>query len=348
MRQIVLEAPRHFSIREVETSGPDIGEVLIKIKKVGVCGSDIHLFRDGRIGEIIVESPFVLGHECMGEVVEVGKDVERGLIGSRVAVEPAIFCGKCRWCKSGNTNVCPDIQFLGLPPTSGALQEYLVHPAHLVEPLPDSISDGAAVVVEPLAVALHAINLMKIRPGQRIVILGTGVIGTCVLSLLRLYKGVRIICVDLLSERLERAKEMGADGVVHVQKDKKNAVDRIVETLEGPGADVVFECAGAKETMWNMCEIAAPEGHIAIIGTTHDDTIAFPSGTSRRKGLTLRCVRRSLNTLSSCIELTEKGLISPDSLVTHTFDLSQIDTAFTTVERYEDGVLKALIDMEKE
>ena len=325
-----------------------MGEVLIKIKKVGVCGSDMHLFRDGRIGEIVIDSPFVLGHECMGEVVEVGKDVKRGLIGSRVAIEPAFFCGKCRWCKSGNTNVCPDIRFLGLPPTSGALQEYLVHPAHLVESLPDTISDGAAVVLEPLAVALHAINLMKIRSGHRIVILGTGVIGTCVLSLLRLYKGVHIICVDLLQDRLERAKKMDADSVVHIQKDDKDAVPRILDVLDGLGADIVFECAGAEETIWNMCEIAAPGGHIAVVGTNPNNSIAFSSGTSRRKGLTIRCVRRSLNTLPSCIELTAKGFISPDSLVTHTFDLSQIDTAFATVERYEDGVLKALINMEKE
>lgn len=346
MKQIVLSGPRRFDIQTLKYPEPGPGEALVRIGLVGVCGSDMHLYRDGCIGEIKVESPFVIGHECMGMVEDVGTGENRAWIGQRVAIEPANHCGMCKYCCSGCTNLCPQVAFLGLPPTSGAMKEYMIYPLHHLYPLQPDISDQGAVILEPLSVALHAIRLVKNHPGQTIAILGTGVLGTCVLMLLSLYRGLEIACVDLLPERLARAERMGASGTITACEGHREAVvDEVMKFTRGKGADVVFECSGSADTLWNMAEVAAPGAHIAVIGTNPDDRIAFASGSARRKGLTFRFVRRSLNTLKPCISLAEKGLISPGDLVTHTFKASQVHEAFEHVDNYTDGVLKAVIDM---
>lgn len=344
MKRIVLNQPGQFEIQTTEI--PPIGEAmaLVRIHSVGICGSDMHLYRKGHIGNIQMTDPLVIGHECMGQVEAVGENVSQELIGCRVAIEPAMPCGKCRWCKNGLQNVCPEVDFLGLPPTQGGMQEYIVHPAHLLETLPDHLTDAEGVLLEPLAIALHGIRLAKVKPNQTIVILGTGVIGTCVMSLLGLYDNLRIICVDLLKDRLARAQQLGASQTV-LFTSREKALKDILDATNGLGADIVFECAGTPETLWLMCEAAGPAGHIAAIGSNPDDQVTYSSGTSRRKGLTIRCVRRSLNSLNECIRLVASGKLDAKSLVTHTFPASQADDAFRLVESYGDGVLKAVIDM---
>lgn len=348
VKQAVLCGSRRFEIRSEKAPIPGSGEALIRIGLVGICGSDMHLYRDGRIGEICMDSAFVIGHECMGTVEDVGPGEDSSWVGKRVAIEPALHCGLCEYCCAGHANLCPRVAFLGLPPTSGAMTELMTYPLHLLEPLSDTITDEGAVVLEPLAVALHAIRLVKVQPGQTIVILGTGVLGTCVLSLLSLYRGVETLCVDILPDRLARAEKLGASRTLLARAgDRKRIAGEIMELTRGRRAQVVFECAGSEETLWNMAEVAAAGGHVAVIGTNPEDRIGFASGSARRKGLTFRFVRRSLNTLKPCISLAEKGLISPGELVTHTFKASQVGEAFEMVDRYEDGILKAVIDMTK-
>jgi L-iditol 2-dehydrogenase len=310
MKRIALIEPRRFEVQDVERPSPGPGEALLRIRKVGVCGSDVHLFQKGRIGDIVIGEPFVIGHECTGVIEEVGEGVSRDRIGKRVAVEPAIPCGRCRWCIEGTCNMCPTVGFLGLPPVHGAFREYISHPAYLLEDLPDEIDDAAAVVLEPLAIAMNAVKLVKVRPGHRIAILGTGVLGTCLLEVLKLYRGLHVVCVDLAADRLERARRMGA-----------------------------------RETV--RAEVAGPDGHISAIGSSHDDRIIFSSGSARRKGLTIRYVRRSLHTLGPCMELVRRGELDPGALVTNVFPASEITTAFELVESQADGLLKALIDMEQ-
>jgi L-iditol 2-dehydrogenase len=346
MKRIILHQPGQFDYQTADVPRIGKGMALVRIHAVGICGSDMHLYRKGHIGNIQMTDPLVIGHECMGQVETVGENVSEDLVGCRVAIEPAMPCGQCRWCKAGLQNVCPEVYFLGLPPTQGAMQEYIVHPAHLLERLPDTMTNAQGVMLEPLAIALHAVQLVKVRPGQTIVILGTGVIGTSVMGLLGLFDNLRIVCVDLLKERLARVKQMGADQTI-LFSSRQQALQDLRDATNGLGADIVFECAGTPETLWLMCEAAGPAGHIAAIGSNPDDQVVFSSGTSRRKGLTIRCVRRSLNTLDQCIRLVESGRIDVRPLATHTFPASRANDAFQMAASYEDGVLKAIIDMQQ-
>jgi L-iditol 2-dehydrogenase len=345
-RRVVLQAPRQLEIDEIETPKPGEGEVLVRIGQVGVCGSDMHLYRDGGIGSIRMDGPFVIGHECMGTVAAVGGGVASGLVGRRVAVEPAVHCGRCRWCREGKINVCPHGEFLGLPPRQGALQEHVSHPAELLMPLPDALSDEAGVMLEPLAIALHAIDLVEPVAGRSVAILGTGVLGSCVFELLRRRDDVQLTCVDLIASRLERVAALGP---VRTILAREGATEEVVRELEeatgGEGVDVVFECAGADETLRCMCEIPAPGGTVAVIGTNPDDRIAFSSGSARRKGLRIQFVRRSLNTLERARDLALESGSAVDRLVTHRFAAPKAAESFEVVDGYRDGVLKAVVDM---
>ena len=333
-------------MREVPKPLPGPGELLIRITRVGVCGSDIHLFRDGRIGDIRLTEPLVIGHECVGVVEAAGPGADAAWVGRRVAVEPARACGECRWCAGGLENMCPHCRFLGLPPIPGAMQDYIVHPQHLVEPLPASVGDDAGVVLEPMAVAAHAIRLAKPKDGRTVVILGTGVLGSCVLMLLAARHRTRVVCADIAPDRLERARRLGAEETVLVRDaTRADAAALVRKAVGGDGADTVFECAGASDTLRNMCEVAAPGAHVAVIGTSADDRVEFSSGAARRKGLTIRFVRRSLHTLGECVSLAEAGTVHPGELVTHTFAPDATAEAFCMVERRAEGVLKAVIDM---
>jgi threonine dehydrogenase-like Zn-dependent dehydrogenase len=171
------------------------------------------------------------------------------------------------------------------------------------------------------------------------------VLGTCVLSLLRLTRGLRVVCVDLLGDRLARAESMGAEVVRAEEGEPEEACAETLVALDGEYADVVFECSGSPDTLWNMAEVAGPAGHVAVIGTSPTDEVSFCSASARRKGLTIRMVRRSLNTLPACIELADRGVLNADKLVTHDLPASELKEAFELVDDYAEGVLKAVVDM---
>ena len=346
MRRIVLQAPGRFEIEEAPVPEPGPEQVLLRIRRVGICGSDLHLFRQGTLGGRETGGSHVIGHECTGRVDAVGRNVDPHLKDTRVSVEPAIPCGECQWCRTGQYNVCPNGDFLGLPPTPGALQDYLVHPARCLHPLPDDVSDEAGVVLEPMAIALHAVRLSKVRPGQSVAILGTGTVGTCVLELLRLYGATRVVCTDLVDDRLQRARQMDADGTVNATGlGLEEAAARVRSELPDRGADVVFECCGEEQTLWNMCEIAAPLAHVVVVGSNRDDRVRMASSTARRRGLTLRFVRRSLHTLEPAMELARKGDVEVEKLATHVLPADRTQEAFKTADKRRDGVLKAIVDM---
>ena len=339
--QLIL--PGRIEVRHVPDLAPPLppGSVLLRIGKAGVCGSDIHLFREGRIGELLARMPMTIGHEAMGVVEAVAEDVDGALLGKRVAIEPTLSCGRCECCLRGDPNLCTEYQFVGLPPHPGVMQERLIHPAALVEPLPDSVSDEQAVMLEPLAIALWGVDLGHVKLGQSAAVLGCGVLGGLTLMLLARMGCRPLIATDKLDYRLDLVRELGATHVINAGK--ANVGDEVASITGRRGCDLVFEAAGAETTPDDMVRIAAPGGRCVVIGITDSDRFAFTHGLARRKGLTICLLRRSRLTLPRAIDLVAYGKLPVEKLVTHRFPLRDVHAAFELVANYRDGVIKAMI-----
>ena len=344
MKQAVLTAPGTFEVVEAPVPCPGQGEALLRITAAGVCGSDLHLFREGAIGGVTLADaggPFVPGHECVGQVEAVGDGADASLVGRRVFIEPAINCGRCRWCLAGRANVCPHHRFLGLPPQGGCLSEYMTHPARLCEPLPDAIDDDAGVLLEPLAIAVHSLDRVGVAGGCAAAVLGAGPIGLTHVMLLARSGVAPLIVTDLLDDRLAAARELGATCTLNAARDDVPAA--VADLTGGAGADFVFECAGAAETFEQMVEIAAPAGVVGVVGIPAADRLAVRHSAARRKGLDLRMIRRANRTFARALARTLAEGLPLGRLATHHWPLEQTQQAYETGAGYRDGVLKALI-----
>jgi L-iditol 2-dehydrogenase len=342
MRAALLTGLRQMEIREVPAPtlvGPR--DVLLRVEAVGVCGSDVHYYATGRIGGLVVEYPFMVGHECAGTVLEVGAQVSEVSIGQRVAVDPLVTCGQCDQCRLGRRHTCRAQRFLGCPgQLPGALGEYLVMPAECCYALPDSMSLGQAVMVEPFSIGLYAQRMARLQPGARIAILGCGPIGLCVMLAVRAADACTIYATDLIPERLQVARRCGADWVGNPRQE--NIVTSI-GAREPLGMDFVFECAGEQETLDQGVELLKPGGTLLLLGIPEVERVSFSIHTMRRKELRLENVRRQNDCVAPAIELIARGVVNVDPLLTHHFPLEQTQKAFELVASYGDGVVKALI-----
>lgn len=225
---------------------PKADEVLVKLEYVGICGSDMHYYETGAIGDYVVEPPFVLGHEPGGTVVEVGSNVKHLKAGDRVALEPGKTCGRCEFCRQGKYNLCPDVVFFATPPVDGVFQEYVAHEAALCFKLPDNVSTLEGALIEPLAVGFHAANQGGAHAGQTAVVMGAGCIGLVSMMALKAQGVSRVYVVDVMAKRLEKALELGADGVVNGKEE--DAVEAVRRLTGSAGCDLVIETAGTEIT----------------------------------------------------------------------------------------------------
>ena len=317
------------------------GDVLLQIETVGVCGSDIHYYTEGRIGGQVIEHPATLGHECAGTVVEVGPAVAELKAGQRVAIDPAISCGRCDQCEQGRSHTCRNLKFLGCPGQApGAAAEYITIDAGSCYPIPDSMTMVQAALVEPLSVAIHAQNIAGMQPGGAVGILGSGPIGLSVLLAVGALCPGRTYVTDLLDNRLELAKRCGADWI-GVPTDE-NVVESILKE-EPDGLDCVFECAGRQETLDQAVELLRPGGTLVLVGIPETGRVSFRMDSLRRKELRLQNVRRQNDCTKAAIELVASGTVGVDSLATHHFGLDEAKAAFDLVADYADGVVKAII-----
>jgi L-iditol 2-dehydrogenase len=340
MKAVKLHKAGDLRTEEMPKPEPGPGEVLVRIQAVGVCGSDVHYYRDGRIGDTIIRNPIVLGHEPAGVIEAVGERVAQFGIGDRVAVDPALSCGVCEWCLEGNPNLCPDVRFFGTPPTDGAFREFLTHPAHAVFKLPDDLSFSEGAMLEPFGVAVHAVDLGKVRTGYSAAILGVGSIGLCVLQLARLGGAAEIFVTDLIDSRLDLARRLGADVALRADNDP---VGCIRELTGGRGVDVVFEAAGALETPQQAVDLLKPGGASVLIGICPEDRIPLRASAARRKGITIRMARRMKHVYPRAIRLAERNMVDLKCLVTHRYPIERIAEAFDVVGGYQDGVVKAIV-----
>ncbi|MCL5271470.1 MAG: alcohol dehydrogenase catalytic domain-containing protein [bacterium] len=344
-RTTFLTAPRTIELAAQEPLRPGPGEVVVELRAVGVCGSDVHWYVEGHIGDLAATEPLTLGHEPAGVVTAVGEGADPGLLGRRVAIEPAIHCGHCIFCREGNTNICPNILFMGNPPTQGAFREALVHPAHLVAPLPDTISDEVGALLEPLAIGLHTMDLLKPRLGATFVIAGAGPVGLSALLATRLLAPEKLIVVEPLGYRRELARSLGADLVF--SPDDPDAADDIKRATGGWGARYVIEAVGTRDSFDRMIHYAEPGAKVAVIGIEANDDFGCNDSLARRKGLTFLMVRRSRHTLERAIRITAAGHWHPEAMITHRRGLAGLSSALDLLAEYDDGVVKAMIDPQR-
>jgi len=345
MKAARLYGPGDFRIDDIPVPEPGPGQVLLQVLSVGVCGSGVHYFLDGGIGDDKVEEPFVIGHEFSARVAALGSGVYGPPVGTRVAVEPAISCGQCEFCLEGHPNLCENILFCSTPPTQGALQEYVVHPADLCLPLPDSVTNDQGAMLEPLGIALHTVRLAKLQPGDTIAILGCGPIGLLTLEVARISGARAAYVTDLVPARLALAEKLGATAMYRAGDG--DPVEWVMEQTGGRGVDVAFEAAWADETVAQAAMMARRGGKVIMIGIPREDVATFPAHSARRKGLTIKYVRRMKHTYPRAIAMVDDGLIDVDSLVTHRFNLDEVMDAYPLVASHEDGVVKVVIEVSR-
>lgn len=350
MKAARLYGARDFRIEDVpRPADPGPGEVLLRVGSVGVCGSDLHTYEDGRIGDTVVREPLVLGHEFAGTIEAVGPDALDGLHqplakGQRVAVDPAVPCWHCDMCEHGHPNLCRNLGFLGLWPDDGALQEYLVVPARGCFPLPDALNMDEGALLEPLGVALHAVDLAHLRLAQDVVVLGCGPIGLLIMYLVKRSGVGRVIALDQHDWRLEAARAWGADEVIDINAG--DAVQAVRDRTGGRGAPTVIEAAWAGPAVYQAVQMADLGGRVVLVGIPGDDSAFFQHSTARRKGLTLVMSRRMKHTYPDALVLAQGGTPDLKALITHTFTLEETAQAFALNAAYEDNIIKAMIRLD--
>ncbi len=342
---MVLTGISKIEMQEFPT--PEIREaddVLIQMKVVGVCGSDVHYYTRGKIGSQVVQYPFPVGHEGAGKVVKVGKGVTSVKPGDRVAIEPAMPCGQCDQCLAGRPHTCRKLRFLGCPgQADGCLSEFIVMPEYSCFRIPDSMSYDEAAISEPLAIGLYAVNQSIPLKGATVGILGFGPIGMSVL-LSAMAKGAeRIYVTDLVDERLVIAKQSGAAWTCNPLK---SDVVADIKSKEPLLLDVVFECCGKQEAIDQAIELLKPGGKLMIIGIPEFDRWSFHVDPMRHKEICVQNVRRQNHSLEEALELMETKKIDVAQMPTHRFPFSKTKEAFDLVTVYGDGVMKAMIDFE--
>jgi L-iditol 2-dehydrogenase len=331
MKVVRLHAHGELRLHDEPEPVPVAGEAVVRVKAVGVCGSDLHWFSEGEIGDAKIEHPLVLGHEFAGETED----------GTRMAVDPALPCGNCEFCKRGHPNLCENMIFAGHGKTDGALREYASYPPRCLFSLPDSLSFADGAMLEPLGVAIHAVDLGKLRTGMSVGVFGCGPIGLLIVQLVRLSGASTIIATDVLPHRLEAAKGYGAHQAIVAEAGRE--LDEIQAATNGRGVDVAFEAAGEQEAVDVSVAAVLPGGKVILVGIPAVDQTSFPASVARRKGLTLKLVRRMKHTYPRAIELVSKGLVDVRSLVTHRFPLEKTAEAFTVAQRREG--LKIIIEV---
>jgi len=323
MKAIRLHGTGDLQLHDEIKPTPAPDEAVIRVTAVGVCGSDLHWFEEGSIGDARLTRPLILGHEFAGVT---GK-------GERVAVDPAIPCEKCEQCHEGKPNFCTALSFAGHGGDDGALREYINWPVRCLYPLPDALNDIDGAMLEPLGVALHAVDLGHVRPGMSAGVFGCGPVGLLILQLLRAAGATTIIGTDTLPHRLDAARSSGA--TVTIQAANGQEAGQVLAATHGRGVDVAFEAAGANAAVETAMAAAKPGARVVLVGIPADDRTSFTASVARRKGLTIKLSRRMKHTYPRAIELAASGKVELRSLVTHRFPLEESQTAFAVARRRE-------------
>lgn len=324
---------------------PEDNEVLIKLEYVGICGSDMHYYEMGRIGDYVVEPPFVLGHEPGGIVVEVGSDVTHLKVGDKVALEPGKTCGKCKFCREGKYNLCPDVVFFATPPIDGVFQEYVAHEAGLCFKLPENVSTLEGALIEPLAVGFHAANQGKAHAGQTAVVFGAGCIGLVSMMALKASGVSRVYVVDIMEKRLEKAVELGADGVIN--SSKEDVLAKAKELTDGDGFNLAIETAGTEITTNQAIQVVRKGSNIVLVGYGKTGMMNIMMSLALDKEVTFKTVFRYRHIYPMAIEAVAQGKVNLKGIATHIFEFDDIQNAMDSSVRDKAEIVKAVVKITK-
>ena len=317
-------------------------EVKIRMLALGVCGSDIHYYTQGKIGSQEVRFPFTVGHEGAGIVAETGSEVKKVKPGDKVAIEPSLPCGQCDQCLTGRSHTCRRIRFLGCPgQAEGALSEFIVMPEANCLPLPGNLNADHGSISEPLAIGIYSVKKSGGVRGLKIGILGFGPIGMSVMLAAKADGAEKIYVTDKIGERLAIAIKEDADYTGNPLRD--NIIENI-RNFESSGLDVVFECCGQQEALDQAVDLLKPGGKIIIAGIPEFDNWSLNVENTRRRELMVQFIRRQVDCTETAIEMMHTGLIDVSNMTTHRFPFSRTKEAFDLVASYRDGVMKAMID----
>ena len=330
MRAAVLKRQGDMAMETLPVPQLEADQVLVQVAAVGVCGSDVHYYEHGRIGDYVVDHPLILGHELSGRIAAVGSAVDPARIGKRVAVEPQRPCRTCKQCKAGRYNLCPDIEFYATPPIDGAFAEYVTIQSDFAYDIPDSVSDEAAALIEPLSVGLWACERAEIKPGSRVLIAGAGPIGIIAAQAARAFGATEIYITDIAEDRLAFALEHGATHALNAKTD----------TVEGLDVDAFIDASGAPQAVRSGIKAVGPAGRVILVGLGADD-VELPVSYIQNREIWLSGVFRYTNTWPLAIQLIADGKVDLDILVTGKFALAESEEALKAGK--QPGQLKAVV-----
>uniref|UniRef100_UPI00359CA2DA NAD(P)-dependent alcohol dehydrogenase n=1 Tax=Faecalicatena contorta TaxID=39482 RepID=UPI00359CA2DA len=342
MNVCVLTGKQQLEWVEREIPQPGKGELQIKLEYVGVCGSDLHFYQEGRLANWELDGPLALGHEPGGVVSAVGEGVEGFEVGDRVSLEPGVGCGKCKECLEGHYNLCQNVKFMAIPKEKdGVFADYCVHDACMCYKLPDNVSTMEGGLMEPLCVGLHAAELSDAKIGETAIVLGSGCIGLCTVMALKA-RGVHEIYVsDILEKRLEKALEVGATRVFNAGKGED--IEAFAKTLPGGGADQVYECAGNRVTTLQSCRLIRRAGKVTLVGVSPEPVLEMDIATLNAMEGIIYSVYRYRNLYPKAIAAVASGAVPLKKIVSHVFDFKDCIEAVEYSLEHKDEVIKSVV-----
>ena len=341
-----LHGPSDLRVEELARPGPPgRGDVLLRVHVTGICGSDLHSYTDARIGDTAVKSPLILGHEFSGIIEDAGPDALDGAFnplpaGVRVAVDPAQPCGRCELCEQGHPNLCRRLHFCGNFPDGGSLCQWMHMPARSCFPVPDEINDAEAALLEPLGVAIHAVDLARLRVASSVAIVGAGPIGLLILQLARLSGSDPVFITDKFDWRLKLAERWGGTPLLSTE----DPAARISKETAGRGVDVAIEAAWGDESIEQAAEMVRLGGRLVLVGIPGNDRLTLKHSTARRKGLTILMSRRMKHAYPRAIRLAAAKRVDLTGLVSHRFPLQRAAEAFALNAVYAEKVVKVIVE----
>lgn len=321
----VLYAPHDVRLEERPMPIVGLNDVLVEVKAVGVCGSDVHYYEHGRIGTYVVRQPLILGHETAGVIVEVGADVQQSRVGERVAIEPGIPDGTCEQCRAGRYNLCPNVRFFGTPPIDGSFANYVTVPSQFAYTLPDTMSNEEGAMIEPLSVGLWACRKARLRGGDSVLITGAGPIGLLAMKVAFALGVAKVTITDVFPQRLAMAQRLGATQTLNVAEQPL--------AQAGIQADVLLECSGQQQALTEGLRSLRPAGMAVVVGMNSGEELRVPMSFIQNREITVTGTFRYANTYADAIALVASGHIDMRSLVTGRYPLEAAEQALQATKQ---------------